>query len=65
MFLGPKIKPCLTIKKYGVIHEHRTFKRFTNVSDNLDRRDYFKMFDGDKLIAKVPLSWKKVLICVL
>ena len=32
---------------------------FTNVSDNLDRKEYFKMADGDKLIAKVPLSWKK------
>ena len=38
------------------------FKGFTNNSDNLDRKDYFKMFDGDKLIAKVPLSWKKSFI---
>ena len=29
------------------------------MSDNLDRKEYFKMADGDKLIAKVPLSWKK------
>ena len=33
-------------------------KGFTNVPDNLDRKEYFKMFDGDKLVAKVPLSWK-------
>ena len=59
LFLAPKIKYCLTINKYGVIDEHKTFKGFTNVSDNLDRREYFKMADGDKLIAKVPLSWKK------
>ena len=59
LFLAPKIKYCLTINKYGVIDEHKTFKRFTNVSDNLDRKEYFKMFEGDKLIAKVPLSWKK------
>ena len=59
LFLAPKIKYCLTINKYGVIDEHKTFKGFTNVSDNLDRKEYFKMFDGDNLVAKVPLSWKK------
>ena len=59
VFLAPKKKYCLTINKYGVIDEHKTFKKLTNVSDNLDRKDFFKMADGDKLIAKVPLSWKK------
>ena len=29
------------------------------MSDNLDRKEFFKMYGGDKLIAKVPLSWKK------
>ena len=59
LFLAPKIKYCLTINKYGVIDEHKTFKGFTNVSGNLDRKEFFKMFGGDKLVAKVPLSWKK------
>ena len=59
LFLAPKIKYCPTIYKYGVIDEHKTFKGFTNASDNLDRKEYFKMADGDKLVAKVPLSWKK------
>ena len=59
LFLAPKIKYCLTINKYGIIDEHETFKSFTNVSDNLDRKEYFKMFNGDKLAAKVLLSWKK------
>ena len=58
-FLAPNIEYCLSINKYGVIDEHKTFKGFTNVSDNLDRKEYFKMSDGDSLIAKVPLSWKK------
>ena len=35
------------------------FQTTTNVSDNLDRKEYFDMADGDKLFAKVPLSWKK------
>ena len=59
LLLAPKIKYCLTVNEYGVINEHKTSKGFTNVSENLDREEYFKMFEGDKLIAKVPLSWKK------
>jgi len=59
LFLAPKIKFALTINKYGVIDEHKTFKGFTSVSDNLNRKEYFNMANGDKLIAKVPLSWKK------
>ena len=59
LFLPPKIKYCLTINEFGVIDEHKTFKGFTNVNDNLDRKEYFNMADGGKLIAKVPLSWKK------
>ena len=37
LFLAPKIKYCLTLNKYGVIDEDKTFKGFTTVSDNLDR----------------------------
>ena len=29
------------------------------MSDNLDRKEYFNMADGGKLIAKLPLNWKK------
>ena len=59
LFLAPKIKDCLSINKYGVVDEHKTSTGFSNVSENLDRKEYFKMADGDNLIAKVPLSWKK------
>ena len=52
-------KYCLIINKYGILNEKKCFKGFTNVSDNLDRKEYFKMADFDKLIAKVPLSWNK------
>ena len=60
-FLAPKIKHCLTSKKFGMIDEHKTFKGFTNVSDILDRKEQFKMTDGGKLIANVPLSCRKSL----
>ena len=59
LFLAPKMKYWLTMNKYDVIDEHKTFERFTNVSDNLDRKKYFKVYGGDELIAKTPLSWKK------
>ena len=59
LFLAPKIKYCLIINKYGIIDEKKRFKGFKDVSDKLDRKEYFKMADGDNLIAKVPLSWKK------
>ena len=29
------------------------------MSDNLDRKEFCKMFYGDKLIAKIPWTWKK------
>ena len=57
--LAPKIKYCLIINKYGVISEKKTFKGFKDVSDKLDRKEYFNMADGDKLVAKIPLSRKK------
>ena len=59
LFLAPKMKYRLTINKYGAIDKHKTFKGFTNVSDILDRKEYFKLFEGEKLLAKVPPIWKK------
>ena len=35
LFLAAKVKYCLTINKYGVIDEKKTFKGFSNVSDKL------------------------------
>ena len=57
--LAPKIIYCLSINKFGVIDEHKTFEGFTNVISNLDRKEYFNMANGGKLRAKDPLSWKK------
>ena len=59
LFLAPKIKYCLTINEFGVIDGKKTFKGFKDVKDVLDRKEYFNMASGDKLIAKIPLSWKK------
>ena len=62
LFLAPKIIYCLPRNNFGVRDEHKTFKGYTNVSNNLDRKKYFKKFNGDKIIAKVPHSWKKLLV---
>ena len=59
LILAPKIKYCLTINKFGIIDEHLTFQIFTNLSDNLDKKEYFNMANGGKITIKVPLSWKK------
>ena len=59
LFSAPKKKYCLTINKNGVLDEHKTFKGFKDVRDVLDRNQCFKMADGDNLVAKIPLSWKK------
>ena len=59
LFLAPKIKYCLTINEFGVIDEKKTFKGFKDVKDVLDGKEYINMASGDKLIAKIPLSWKK------
>ena len=55
---APK-KYCLTMNKNGIIEEDETFRGFTSVSEKLDRKEYFKMAAGDKLIEKFLLSWEK------
>ena len=59
LFLAPKIKYCLTIDDYGIIKEHKTFKGFNDSKRLLDRSQYFKMIEGEKISAMLPKSWKK------
>ena len=59
LFLGPQIKYCLTVNEFSSIDGDKTFKGLTNVSDKLDKNEYFNMAGGSKLFARVPLSWKK------
>ena len=58
LFLAPK-KYCLTTNNFGDIDEHKTSKGITNLSENLDRKEYYYMADGGISKAKVLLSWKK------
>ena len=62
LFLAPKIKYCLTIEACGIIQEHKTFKGFNNSKRLLDRSQYFKMKEGEKISAMSPRSWKKSFI---
>ena len=59
LYLAPKIKYCLTIDEYGIIKEHKTFKGFNDSKRLLDRSQYFKMKEGEKISAMLPKSWKK------
>ena len=59
LILAPKIKYCLTIDDYGIVQEHKTFKGFNDSKRLLDRSQYFKMIEGEKVSAMLPRSWKK------
>ena len=56
LFLAPKKIYCLTMNNFGIVDENKTCKEFIIVSENLDRKVHFKIVEGDKLFAKVPLS---------
>ena len=43
LLLAPKRKYCSVIIRYENIDEHKTYKNFTCVTENLDRKDCFKM----------------------
>ena len=59
LYLVAKIKYCLTIDEFGIIKEHKTFKGFNDSKRLLDRSQYFKMKEGEKISATLPRSWKK------
>ena len=59
LFLAPKIKYCLTINDLGIIEQHMTFKGFNDSKRLLDRSQYFDMWEGKKISAMLPRSWKK------
>ena len=42
LLFAPKLKHCVTINKNGVIDEHKTFKGFRNVSNNLNKKNILK-----------------------
>ena len=58
-FLAPKIKYCLTIDDYDLIQDHKTFKGFNDSKRLLNRSQYFKMIEGNKISAVLPRSWKR------
>ena len=60
LFLAPKIKYCLSIDKYGIIQEHRTFKRFNDSKRLLDLFQYFKKIEAKKVIEYLPKIWRKL-----
>ena len=58
-FPAPKIKYCLTVNEFGIIHQHMSFKGFNDSKRLLDRSHNFDMLKGEKISAMLPRSWKK------
>ena len=56
------MKNCLTIDKYEFIQEHKTFKGFIDSKRLLDRSQYFKTIEVEKISAMLPRNWKKSFI---
>ena len=61
LYLAPKTKYCLTIDDYGIIKEHKTFKKFNDGKRLLDRSQYFKMIDGEKKKSNVTKILEKII----
>ena len=59
-FLAAKIKACLTIDEYEIVH--MTFKSFNDSKRVLDRSQYFDMLEGKKISAMLARSWKNSFI---
>ena len=59
LFLGVKIKYCLTKDEFGIIQEHKMFRGFNDSKWLLDRSQYFKMIESKKVSALLPKTWKK------
>ena len=59
LFLTQKIKYWLTIDKFGIIEEHKTFTRFPDSKRLLHGKEYFKMMNREKVKADLHLSWRK------
>ena len=53
------IKYCLSVKGFGNIQEHKTFKGFNDNKRLLDRSQYFDKSAGNKISAMLPKSLKK------
>ena len=60
LYLAPKIKHCLSIDEYGIKKEHKMFKGFNDSKRLLDRSQYFKMKESEKISSMLPRSWKKI-----
>ena len=47
------------VDKYSLRNEHRNFNVFSNVSEKFSKEEYIKLLNGEELIAKLPLRWKR------
>ena len=52
-------KYCLTIDKHDNFQQHMSFKDFNDSKWLLDRSQYLKMLEGEKVTVMLPKSWMK------
>ena len=52
-------KKISSFEDHGITSEQKTHKNYSIVKRNLDRKDGFKSFDGENLVTKQALNWKK------
>ena len=58
--IAPNLKYCLTIGKFGIVQEHKTFTEFNDSERLLDGSHCFKMIEVKKTSALLPKRWKKL-----
>ena len=44
---------------FGIIQDHKTFEVFNESKRLLDRSQYLKMMEGERISALLPKSWKR------
>ena len=49
----------MTFDNFGVIEEHETLEGFSDSKRLLDREENLKLVNGEKVVAKIPISRKK------
>ena len=62
LFLARTKEYCLTIIECGFIEEHKISQSFNDTKRVLDRTQYFKKRESEKISAILPRSWKKSFI---
>ena len=59
-FLATKIKYCVTVDKFGIIQQHKTFRGFNDSIRLTGSSQYYETIEVEKKSAMSPKSYKKL-----